>query len=64
MKRFRVMLWRTVWSRFWWTGFVPWRQTGYASWCGHFVIWHAPRHLSVLMGRGTLGLELYRKTER
>lgn len=56
-----------AWSRIWlnpvrWTRF--WVQRGSAAWCGRFVIVHAPVNVSVVFGRGTQGLWLYRWRER
>lgn len=42
---------------------LPRISRGSASWCGRYLIIHAPRNVSLVMGRGTQGLELYRWLE-
>lgn len=43
---------------------LPRVSKGQAAWCGRYLIIHAPINWSLLMGRGTLGLELFRRVER
>lgn len=43
---------------------IPFISSGYADWCGRFVIVHAPVAVSQLRGRGTSGIEWFRWTER
>lgn len=61
---FRVL--RIGWalrSKAWWSGWLFWAQRGHTSATGAYVIMHWPRHISILLGHGTSGLEVYRKME-
>ena len=42
----------------------PTIMRGHASWCGRFFIISAPPRISQLTGHGTIGLELFRWTEK
>lgn len=44
--------------------FIPTIRRGCASWCGRFVIISAPPVISQWFGRGEIGLEWLRWTER
>jgi len=43
---------------------VPRIVTGHASWCGRYMIIYAPINISLVMERGTQGLEWFRYLER
>ena len=49
---------------FWLKDWFPQVLYGHADWCGKFFIIIAPPHISRRLGRGEIGLELFRWTEK